>query len=305
MCRGEAELKTMVAWVRLTYTNDSGGNGATTGARYRQLAAPAPPPPRRRRPLDAHVALRSVPLMLPRLVVHVQLRGRRPGAPPAGLAAPAASAGRRAAEPRTQVVPDRGPLALGDQHQIEQVVAAVGPGSKRQVGTQQRMFIASTMRYSPVRSAPSSVTRRRIGGRCSVIRRSNRSARSIACPVRPVALSSTSTSRATPARRRGRPRPTPTNGIVDPSGRHHAVEGSGARRPASRRSARPRSPDPPRDLAMLLAVPIGRMAIGTPRPASATATAFTLPSPPATATSSPGSSNARASFFRRETRRAS
>ena len=33
MCRGKAELTAMVAWVRLTYTNDSGSNGATTGAR--------------------------------------------------------------------------------------------------------------------------------------------------------------------------------------------------------------------------------------------------------------------------------
>ena len=114
--------------------------------------------------LDAHVALPSVPS---------RFHASSSTCSSAGEAWSATSRPRRtgqlqrgggAMEPRAQVVPESGPLALGHQHQIEQVVAVVGPGASGRLGPSSGMFIASTMRYSPVRSAPSSVTRRRIGG---------------------------------------------------------------------------------------------------------------------------------------------
>ena len=52
------------------------------------------------------------------------------------------------------------------------------------------------------------------------------------------------------------------------------------------------SPRMPSEVAMLLAVPVGRMVIGTGVPASAFMTRPTVPSPPATTTRSPGSCSA-------------
>jgi hypothetical protein len=49
----------------------------------------------------------------------------------------------------------------------------------------------------------------------------------------------------------------------------------------------------PRLFAMLLAVPMGRIASGTPLPASARAASRTVPSPPAATTKSTGSSRTR------------